>query len=217
MKKNTLVLIMLSLILVTSFSCKTDDEKIDNEDSVLTATNYIYEGDLRQFYLETKNAIQNDSIAVWTQILEEYQEGYPEYIEAQTKINEASLIIAANQLEISSIERPEVAFKIKKPILPPIVPTPSPCLCFDLYNSVENIVLQPGTSQLGVFIYAIEDESTIVNLTEGLPLETIPNTLVKGHYQPFIFEQPGFTGQAIISVQSEIESYSVLVNFHNKL
>lgn len=208
MKKNTLTLILLSLILVANTSCKTDDKDNNEEESVLTSTNYVYEGDLRRFYLTTEITRLNEDIETWSQILI----GYPEYEEAQANIQEALAQIETNELEISNIESPTDAFFIIKPILPPI-PVPSPCICFDLYNSIQNIVLMPGTDQLNLSIISNTDESTIVDTTDNSPIVIIPNTQNTGRYQPFTFEQEGFTGEALIMVQSDNDSYSVHVNF----
>lgn len=209
MKKHILTLFCLSILLVANTSCKTDDKDDHVEESVLTATNYIYEGDLRSFYLTTEITRLNEAIEIWNQV----PEGYPDYEEAQANIQEAMAQIETNEQEISAIVSPDVAFVIPKPILPPI-PVPSPCLCLDLYNSIQNIVFMPGTDQLSLSIISYSDESTIVNTTNNSPIETIPNTQNTGRYQPFNFEQPGFAGEAIIMVQSDSDSYSIHVNFH---
>ncbi|HLV14147.1 MAG TPA: hypothetical protein VKY41_03125 [Xanthomarina sp.] len=213
MKKHALALFFMSLLLVATTSCKTDDDDVvkdNNEESPLTATNYIYEGDLKIFYLNTENEYLNSQIDEWSQVPEDY----PDYEEAQANILVAQAQIDENELEISGILTPENAFAIVKPKLPPI-PVPSPCLCLDLYNSIENIVLLPGTEQMSISILSSNDESSIAFTNSDSPLETIPNTQNTGRYQPFNFEQPGFTGQAMIEVQTNNDSYSIQVNFHN--
>lgn len=211
MKKTTLALFLLSLILVINTSCKTDDEKDNTEEPKLTETNYVYEGDLRKFYLNAEIVRLNDDIEIWSEVLE----GYPDYEEAQANIQVAMAQIEENELEISSIPTPANAFFIINPKLPPI-PVPSPCLCLELYNSIQNIVLLPGTDQMSLSIFSNSDESGIAYTNIDTKLETIPNTQNTGHYQPFNFEQPGFTGEATIIIQTNNDSYSIPVNF-NKL
>ncbi|MCX7547816.1 hypothetical protein OS188_07615 [Xanthomarina sp. F1114] len=207
MKKHILTLFCLSLIFVTNTSCDNDDEGTTPE-PVITATNYIYEGDLRGFYLTTEIAQLNADIDIWNQV----PENDPGYEEAQENIEIANLQIGEYESEMSTIPTPDSAFLIPKPILPP-VPTPSPCVCYYLYNSIENIVLLPGTDQISISIYSYNDESNIVNTDSNTPIEDIPGSKNNGRYQPFTFEQPGFVGEAFIVVQSDSDSYTIHVNF----
>ena len=187
MKKNTFVLIILSLLLFTNMSCEDDDNNNTNEEIELTATNYIYEGDLRTFY--------------------------PGYNQAQENIAAANDQIDLHETEIAGILSPAEAFSIINPIIPPIPPSPSPCICFNVYNSIRNIVLLPGTDQLSLTIRDYETETIIVSTNNNSPVEIIPNTQNSGRFQPFQFEQPGFNGQATLTIQSDGQTYSILLDF----
>ena len=208
MKKNILVLFTLSLMFVVNTSCKTDDDKTTNEEPKLTATNYIYEGDLRKFYLKTTNTSLENEIKIWQEVPSED----PDYQETQAKIEVAQAEIQANKKESTSILSPDNVFFIDKPRLPPI-PIPSPCSCLHIYNSIKNIVFMSGTNELNLSIVSNIDGKNIVDTTEGLPVETIPNKENLGKYQPFIFEQPDFVGVATLNIKTDTYSYSIEVNF----
>jgi len=209
MKKNTFVLIILSLLLFTNMSCEDDDNNNTNEEIKLTATNYIYEGDLRTFYLESEINRLNEDIEEWMQI----PDSDPGYNQAQENIAAANDQIDLHETEIAGILSPAEAFSIINPIIPPIPPSPSPCICFNVYNSIRNIVLLPGTDQLSLTIRDYNTESIIVSTNNNSPIETIPNTQNSGRFQPFLFEQPGINGQAILTIQSDGQTYSILLDF----
>ncbi|WP_188462907.1 hypothetical protein [Bizionia arctica] len=211
MKKQPLVLLILSLLLFTNLSCEDKDDNVPVEEAPLTATNYIYEGDLRIYYLEAENVRLNDNIDVWVQV----PDNDPGYNDAQENIALAYAEIDANQSEISAIPSPAEAFFIINPILPPIPPSPSPCLCLDEFNSIRNIVFLPGTDQLSLTIRDFNTESVLVGTNNNSTVNMIPNTQNTGRYQPFAFEQPGFTGLATLNIQSDSKNYSILVNFQN--
>ena len=211
MKKRYVVLVLVSFIFFINVSCEEDDNN-NNEpvETEFTETNYIYEGDLRMYYLQTTNTELEAQIEVWQQI----PDSDPNYNDAQASIVEANAEIANNLEEYSSIISPDDAFIIINPILPPI-PLPSPCLCLNLYNSVETIVLQPGTDQMNLTITVAEDQSNLVNTNATTQINTIQNTNGLGRYQAFELSQNGFTGEATIIVATEHGNYSILANFQN--
>lgn len=203
-------ILLLVVLCAFTFSCKDDDDQNNNEEEALfTPINYVYEGDLRLFYLESENVRLNDSITAW----EEISPNDPDYDEAQGNIEEANAEIAQNEGEANTIADPANAFAIINPTFPPI-PVPSPCLCFHLYNSFDNIVFQTGNDQGGIVITSVEDETVLIN-TYNNQIYNIPNTDGLGTYQSFGFSETGFTGEALISVQTDTGSYSILANFIN--
>ncbi|MDO6596055.1 hypothetical protein Q4512_03955 [Oceanihabitans sp. 2_MG-2023] len=210
MKTRYVVLVLLSFIMFSNISCDEDDIFPQNEeDPLFTSTNYIYEGDLRKYYLESENTRLNDSIAVWQQI----PDSDPAYDITQNHIAEAYATIETNDMESDTIVSPTEAFLIINPI-PPIPPAPSPCLCLIVNNTIGSIALQPGTNQMSLTITSTEDEETLVNTTPNSLISTIPDTNNTGMYQPFQFGQEGFIGEAMISVQTENNSYSFLADFY---
>ncbi|AUC83609.1 hypothetical protein [Lacinutrix sp. Bg11-31] len=213
MKKRYVVLAVLSFIFFTNVSCDEDDTlnpEQEPEQVEFTTTNYIYEGDLRIYYLETKNTELELQIVAWQQI----PDSDPGYNDAQASIVEASAQIVNNEEEANSIVSPENAFFIINPVIPPL-PAPLPCLCLDIYNTVSNIVLQPGTDQMSLTITTVADQSTLINTNANSQISTIANTNGLGRYQTFELSQSDFTGEAMITVQTENGSYSFLSNFQD--
>ncbi|MBU2939428.1 hypothetical protein KO494_07730 [Lacinutrix sp. C3R15] len=211
MKTRYVVLVFLSLILFTNISCEEDENNNENDEQVaFTATNYIYEGDLRAYYLETKNTELEAQIAIWQQV----PDSDPAYNDAQASIAEANAEIANNEEEASSIVSPSNAFFIINPTFPPL-PPPLPCLCLDVFNSIDYIVFQSGNDQGSITITSVTDQSILVNTNPNSTTGTIPNTNDLGSYQSLEFSQYEFTGEAIITVQTDTGSYSILSYFQN--
>lgn len=212
MKTHYVVLAFLSLFFVTSCWTSDDDNNNDddNEQVEFTSTNYIYEGDLRKYYLETENTRLSIDIATWQQI----PDSDPDYNDAQSNIAQASATIVSNNEEAESIISPENAFFVI-PRIPPIPPTPSPCLCLTEFNSFRNIILQQRTDQMSLTITSVADQNTLVNTNSNTQINTIENTNGLGRYQSFGFSQDEFTGEAMITVTTENGSYSILTNLVN--
>lgn len=210
MKTRYVVLVLLSFILFTQFSCDEDDINNEDEPVTFTSTNYIYEGDLRIYYLETKNAQLEAQIAVWQQV----PDSDPGYNDAQANIVEANNEITSNEEEANAIMSPANAFFIVNPI-PPIPPAPSPCLCLIEYNTFRHIVLQPGTDEMNLTITSIEDQSIVASTNNNTAINTIANTDAIGKYQSFELSQANFTGEVLITVDTETRSYSVLAYLQN--
>ena len=212
MKTRYVVLLLLSFIMFTNISCDEDDNNNNDDDDQqveFTSTNYIYEGDLRKYYLETENTRLSDSIAVWQQI----PDSDPGYNDAQESIVEANAETASNNQESESIVSPTNAFIIINPIPP--LPPPSPCMCLDIYNIIDKFVLQQGTDQMDLTITSIADQSILVSTNANSQLNIIPNTDNLGRYQSLELSQDGFTGEAMVTVTTENGSYSFLGNFQN--
>ncbi len=210
MKTRYVVLVLLSFAMFTNVSCDEDEDNNPEEEALFTSTNYIYEGDLRKYYLATENTRLGDSIAVWQQV----PDSDPDYDITQNYIAEANASIETNEIESDTIVSPEEAFLIINPI-PPIPPAPSPCLCLIVNNTIGALALQVGTNQMSLTITSTEDEEILVNTNPNSLINTIPNTNNTGMYQPFQFGQEGFIGEAMISVQTENNSYSFLADFYN--
>ncbi|MGY0391865.1 hypothetical protein ACW5R3_04765 [Bizionia sp. KMM 8389] len=213
MKKQLLVLFILSAFSFSFLSCEENTPEESNEQTAnpLTETNYVYEGDLRIYYLQTENIRLENNITVWEQV----SPNDPGYDEAQDNINEANAEIEDNESEIASIPSPSTAFQLINPRIPPIPPSPSPCLCLDLFNSIRNIVYMPGTDNLLISIQDYEDESYLVPVNTDPNVNSIPNTQNTGHFQTLDFESTNFTGHALLTIQSDSESYTIDVNFVN--
>ncbi|WP_452227983.1 MULTISPECIES: hypothetical protein [unclassified Lacinutrix] len=211
MKTRYVVLVFLSFILFANVSCDEDEDNNNNDPEQVnfTSTNYIYEGDLRKYYLATENTRLGESIAVWQQV----PDSDPDYDITQNYIAEANATIEANEIESDTIVSPAEAFIIINPI-PPIPPAPSPCLCLIVNNTIGAIALQPGNNQMSLTITSTEDEETLVSTSPNTLISTIPNTNNTGMYQSFQFGQEGFTGEATINVQTENGSYSFLADFY---
>lgn len=209
MKTRYVVLVLLSFAMFTNISCDEDEDNNPEEEALFTSTNYIYEGDLRKYYLATENTRLGDSIAVWQQV----PDSDPDYDITQNYIAEANATIETNGIESDTIVSPEEAFLIINPIPP--LPPPSPCLCLIINNTIGAIALQPGTNQMSLNITSTEDEETLVNTSPNSLINSIPDTNNIGMYQPFQLGQEGFIGEAMISVQTENGSYSFLGYFGN--
>lgn len=209
MKSKILVLFTLSFLSLSFISCSEDDDNNNNPDQVeFTSTNYIYEGDLRKYYLEARNTELELQITAWDQV----SPNDPGYAAAQANIVEAYNEIDSNNQESLSIASPNDAFFIINPIPP--LPPPLPCLCLDVYNSVANIVFQSGNDVGNITITSEADQSTLVNTNANTQMHTIPETNGLGRYQSFNFPN-NFTGQATITVQTDNGSYSILANFQD--
>lgn len=200
---------MMPLLCFTNLSCEDKDDNVIVNEEPLTSTNYIYEGDLRKFYLQTEIAYLENQIEIWNAVTP----NDPDYQNAQEEIFLAIAEIETNKLEITGIANPSAIFVIKPPILPP-VPVPSPCNCLNVYNTARNIVLLPNTENISITIMSNTDESLIASTNSDVKLQTIPNTGNKGKYQPFIPEKPNFTGEAFIIVETNNHSYTINLNFH---
>lgn len=211
MKTRYLVLVLLSFIMFTSVSCKEDDNNNNDEQEVeFSSTNYIYEGDLRKYYLETENTRLSNNIELWQQI----PDSDPGYNDAQASIAEATAEIESNNQETESIILPGDAFIIINPTFPPI-PLPSPCLCLDVYNTIDHFVFQSANDIGSITITSVADQSTLTSTNANTQINTIPNTNDLGRYQSFQLLPDGFTGQATIMVTTDNGSYSILANFQN--
>ncbi|QRM89443.1 hypothetical protein FG167_09390 [Lacinutrix sp. WUR7] len=212
MKTRYVVLVLLSVIMFTNNSCDEDDRfpQDDPEQVEFTATNYIYEGDLRKYYLETENTRLSADIAIWQQI----PDSDPGYNDAQASITQANIAIANNNEESQSIISPENAFLIP-PRIPPVPPAPSPCLCLTEFNTFRNIIFQPGTNILSLNITSVANQNTLVNTNANSQIHTIENTNGLGKYQSFGFSEDGFTGEVMITVVTANGSYSILANLVN--
>ena len=209
MKRHYVVLAFLSFIMFTNISCDEDDNNNNDEQEVeFTSTNYIYEGDLRKYYLETENTRLSNDIEVWQQV----PDSDPTYNDVQISIASAIAEIAINNQELESILVPGDQFLIINPTFPPL-PSPSPCLCLDVFNSISNIVFQSGNDNGNITITSANQ--TLLASTANTQTNAIPNTNNLGTYQSFQLSENNFTGQATVFVTTDNASYSVLVNFQN--
>ena len=209
MKTNLLLLAFFSLLL---FSCDEDNDDNNNDELLFTSTNYIYEGDLRLFYLESENVRLNDSIAVWSQI----PDSDPGYNDAQSSIVESNAEIIENQADSTylatnfSLDALEVGFVI--PDFGPF-PPPQPCFCFNVFNELQRAVFLPNTNSLSFNI--VVDNETLLETNSNTPLSTLViNEQNSLQYQNFAFDS-NYVGEATLNVQTNIHNYSINIYLYN--
>lgn len=208
MKSYFLLFAFFSLLL---FSC---DEKNNNDNIIdeplFTETNYIYEGDIRLFYLESENARLNDSIAVWNQVTIN-DAGYNE---AQGNIAEANVEIMENQADSTNISTNfSIAAFQAGIVIPDIPPLPDPCFCLITRNSITKLVLFPDTFQSNVSIEF--DNENILESNAGI--NDIPNLESGLKYQDINFVNQDFEGEAILTLQTNGDNpISVRVYAYNQ-
>ena len=192
MKTHYVVLTCLSLLL---FACPSSDDD-NQEEALFTPTNYIYERDIRLFYLETENLRLTNDIAIWNQV----SPNDPGYDDAQGNIAEATVEIAQNQADSTdladnfSLSALEVGFVIPSNF-PPL---PDPCLCLSTRNSITKILLLPGTSSSNVSV--LRDNENI--LDSNPTINDVPGVDVDLKYQTINFSDLDFEGEAIFTLET---------------
>ncbi|WGD35250.1 hypothetical protein [Olleya sp. YS] len=184
-------------LLLTACACDNDEDNIKTV--ALTETNYVYEGDLYIYALETER-----------QNLFDYLENPndPNYNEEQAAIAEQR-IGEINEIIESSTTGAMIGF----PIIPPPPLPPVPCICFSVWNQLEFLVLDDSilaieatiTDQNQEVLFYANSQSEMLNVLE-----------FQDGFKAFRFEaqQEGYFGPATLTInkvdQSETPiSYSV--------
>lgn len=210
-------LFLLSLLILMS-SCRNDDDNTPIPLPIptpveFTSTNYIYEGNLRMFYLDYRDEQLDEIIATNQAILEQDQSNQ----EALANIASAEAEKMANNdergvlfdlcfpqcVEVVGITVPEN----------PDPPEPEPCFCLIKYNQLTQIVLLANTQSFSMEIIGSNQQFVLANTANNglnqLPFENSSNL----QYQSFIFNTPNYVGQAQINISSDNLNYSIPVYF----
>lgn len=186
--------LLLSLLCLITFSCDEDDViQIPEEEAIeLTSTNYIYEGDLRLFYLEFRNTELEAQIEVWQAI----PDNDPNYNQAQLDIADAQQEIMSNNNENGLVSENCLECIGFGGVLPgPIGPIPLPCECFNVLNSLEHLVALPNTDSFSFGI--IGGNSTILVSSGGnSPITNYEaNEQLTLRLRSAMLENPNFEGE----------------------
>ena len=178
------------------FACPSSDDDNIEEEALFTQTNYIYEGDIRLFYLESENVRLNDSITVWEQI----PMSSPLYNEAQVNIFEANTEIMENQTQSTNltINFSLEAFAASVEIPDNFPPLPQPCFCLTARNSIVRIVLFPGTVESNITV--VRDGENILE-TNGT-INDVPNITSGLRYQTINLTDQDYEGEATFNFET---------------
>ena len=202
MRIKSTLLVAFCLLL---FACPPNDDDNNIQTAVLTETNHAYEGDLYRFALTLEADYLNEQIPIW----EEY--GEPEVGD-----------IANGNDRLDQIE--EILLGVPAGIglgFPPIPPPPPPipvCLCFDLYEDLDYIVINPGLIGFTA-VLTDENQEEVYSTGFNTPLNTEG---LEGDFYAynFIALQDGFTGNGTLTItkvlsENNFESYSIPVRINN--
>ena len=95
------------------FACPDSNDNTNDDDNnqvVFTATNYLYEGDLRIYFLETRNTALETQIEIWQQV----PDSDPGYNDAQQDIAAANAEIVSNNNEaVDLVYKSDSKYKIE--------------------------------------------------------------------------------------------------------
>ena len=173
-------LILTFLIGTLLWSCHNDDDSNSNNDSLLTETNYVYEGNLYNFYLHSQIDSLNQQITIWQAV----SSNDPGYNDAQQNIGEAQNTIQNYNVEIAGLVNiTDIQGNNNIRIIGPIGPPPPlPCLCYPIPNSLQYLATLNNTSQLRIKIVDANGQ-TLQNSTNNNTLMDLPDFVGQVKYQ----------------------------------
>jgi len=180
--------ITLSLIaFVVLSSCIKDYHGHGPKEVTLTAKNYIYEGDLYGFYLNTE--IQNlDEKIKELEAVSPNDEGYDQAIK--------DLAEAKKQKDTFNQELKNIVDLGQFGIIDPDIPTP-PCFCWGLTTGLEFLLTVPDTDIRSVTILDLEGKVISRMSTEFSPLPEFKGEVL---YQEFKIVRE-VKGEVLIQVE----------------
>ena len=190
-------LILTFLIGTSLWSCHNDDDSNSNNDSLLTETNYVYEGNLYNFYLHSQIDSLNQQITIWQAV----SSNDPGYNDAQQNIGEAQNTIQNYNVEIAGLVNiTDIQGNNNIRIIGPIGPPPPlPCLCYPIPNSLQYLATLNNTSQLRIKIVDANGQ-TLQNSTNNNSLMDLPDFVGQVKYQTLNNSTQQYVGTVSIYV-----------------
>ncbi|WP_452225320.1 hypothetical protein [Lacinutrix chionoecetis] len=192
MRFKLTIIVALCLLL---FACPSSDDDNTVQTANITTTNYAYEGDLYRFALN----IESDALSAQIEIWEEQGEDEPGDIEnANMRIEEINEILQNTPAGVA----------LGFPPFPPPPPPPVPCLCFDLFETINYIVADANLIGITAAL-TNENQEQVFSTDLSTPLNTEG---LEGEFLAynFIALQGNFTGNGFLTINKVLSDESVV-------